>query len=262
MIRGVLFIATGHKKYVEQAAISKRSIKRFHPDLKVGIYTNIDDLEGWDIIVKAEKNPHNTGQMFTTKIDGIINTPFDQTLYLDTDIFALNKFEQIFSLLDKNDLVYTQSHFSNKKRAVFRGEIPEFGKKKVFFDENFPDSFYPIQGGFFLYRKSSIELFKKTKAKYLEKQWWDDQPTIMECLWNSSLKTYVLPRSYNFCDLSDWILWRHKNFQDLSPQFWHYTFHKKYLKEKDFYKIEKTINNGNKLMILVLWLKLKLLNKA
>lgn len=261
MEKGVLFVATGNEKYIKQAVISRNSLKRFDPDLKTAIYTDQETDNQWSEVIEAKNEVDQ--EIMTSKITGMLNSPFNKTLFLDTDTFVLGKIDSLFDLLSKFDIAYAPSHFNLKKSAVLRGKFAEFGISKKLVSDNIPSSFLPIQSGVMLIKKDTTRTFlKEVLNSYKDKNWWDDQVAFYECLWNSDLNSYILPRSYNFCSLWDWIFWRHLNYEDLRPIIWHYTLHKKHLKKKDLYKIEKILHRGNKLEILLLLTKLRLFKSA
>lgn len=99
MKAGFLYIAIG-KRYILEAEISARSLKRFtrYP------ICLITDEEGYSNklfdIVQIEKMPGD----FVAKIIGVAKTPFERTVYLDNDTFVCTDVDEMFDVLDYFDM--------------------------------------------------------------------------------------------------------------------------------------------------------------
>lgn len=262
---GVIYAAVGNTKYVEQALISKRSVQRFNSKIKFAILTdiNVDERE-WDVVIpyctEVKLTPSN---YMLPKLLGLINSPFEQTIFLDSDTFILDDLFPIFKLLDKYDFVYTNSHMCIEKDLIARGKLKsKDGETYDVLNKLVPLTFLAVQGGFFCYNKvKAIDLLNWVLNEYLKREFYDDQTIFREAFWKFDLKTYVLPKSYNFNSLYDWLGWFTGRFMDLKPTIWHYTKHK-HLREQDFYKIEQIFNTSKSIGTLVLsYLKFKVVRK-
>ncbi|MGI8952796.1 MAG: hypothetical protein ACR2FN_14575 [Chitinophagaceae bacterium] len=96
---GYLYIAIG-KKYVIEAEISARSLKRF-TEYPLCIITDDANYENdlFDIIMH-ETMPGD----FVAKIIGVAKTPFERTVYLDNDTFICTPVDEMFDVLDFFDM--------------------------------------------------------------------------------------------------------------------------------------------------------------
>ncbi len=102
MTKGYLYIAMG-KRYLLEAEISARSLKRFtkFPICLVtddGLYQNpvFDEI----ILIPAASD-------FVTKILGLVKTPYERTVFLDTDTFVCSSVDNLFEILDLFDMAMT-----------------------------------------------------------------------------------------------------------------------------------------------------------
>src|SRR5262245_8759959 len=89
---GVLYIATG-SRYLAEAEHSVRSVKRMSPDVPVAIIS--DHLPSCDLFDVRQELP-NPEYSFIDKIAALTRTPFERTLFLDTDTFAIAPLDEIF----------------------------------------------------------------------------------------------------------------------------------------------------------------------
>ena len=178
---GVIYIATG-EKYVELAARSAQSLKKYCPDLPVHIFTECDiaPYEGFDGSTKIT-DPH-----FRSKVDYIFQTPYQRTLYLDADTQVCENIANMFDLLDRFDLAL--AHEPNRR---------EERMKK--YPGSIPFSYPPLNGGVILFKSTGpvLELLKDWKEAYHTEGSLGDQRTLRELIWLTNLKVAVLPPEYN-----------------------------------------------------------------
>ena len=183
---GILYIATG-KKYLDEAISSLGSLRRHCPDIEVCIKTDQD--------VKVN-DPHCTIELIESSHDGmgdkvaqLRNTPFERTLFLDTDTWVCEDISGLFELLERFELA-----------AAF---APKMGVTEIY-GISCPDSFAELNTGVLLYRncESVANMYAAWKEKYdqirangIEAH---DQPAFRHALYHSDVKLFVLPHEYNF----------------------------------------------------------------
>lgn len=93
--RGVIYISTGDRSY-EEALMSIRSLKQTNPGLSVTLCTDnreVDAIVGQVVIIE---NPHYSVQ---DKALNIWRTPYQETLYLDSDTFVTGSLDEVFAVL-------------------------------------------------------------------------------------------------------------------------------------------------------------------
>ena len=101
--RGVIYISTGEKNYTE-ALISVRSLKKFNAESSVTIYTDESVADPvFDNFVIIEQ-PQYSAQ---DKALHICGTPYEETLYIDSDTYVTGDLSEYFEVLDYCDFAGT-----------------------------------------------------------------------------------------------------------------------------------------------------------
>ncbi len=188
--RGVLLIASG-PAHVEAARAVAASVRRTNPGLRIGIFSDSaapGALFDWTGTIAG---PHAR-----SKVDYLGESPFDETLYLDTDTRVFADLADLFRLLERFDLAA-----AHRDRAVVRRKQPRWRT-------DVPASFPEHNGGVLLYRSTpKVRAFLADwRAAYAEAGLTADQRTFRELLWDSDLRIAVLPKRYNRRRFS-WLDW-------------------------------------------------------
>lgn len=89
------------EQFYQLAMSSIKSLKKHMPDLPVTLFTNVTIREDhlFDDVVYIEPR-----DMWISKYDAMIRTPYERTVHIDCDTFICDDFTEIFTLLDKFDL--------------------------------------------------------------------------------------------------------------------------------------------------------------
>ena len=135
--RGVIYTAGGDKMFLEEAIYSAKTLKKHNPRLKTALFTTFPGVKSkyFDQIIFQEPVMHP----MKYKIVNMLQSPFDYTLYLDTDTEIKGSIYEIFDFLYIYDLGFTH-------RVKAR-----WGQKTEFIDYIDHDT---IQTGFLLFRKN------------------------------------------------------------------------------------------------------------
>jgi hypothetical protein len=180
--RGVVYIATG-EKYVRATINSAESVKKHCSSLKVHLFTDLGEfshecIDGVSII----ENPHRR-----SKVDCLFKTPFERTLYLDSDTRIVDNIAEIFKLLDNFDVALAHAHARNHPATTEQWKT------------DIPYSFPQLNGGVILFKMNAkVEsLLKQWREAYHTAGFKKDQVTLRELLWNSDLRLTILPPEYN-----------------------------------------------------------------
>lgn len=197
--QGILYIATG-KKYIHAAIHSAKSVLRFCPDLSTHLFS---DWQNYDCFsfdqtpypftsVGTIDNPHPR-----SKVDYLPLTPFDRTLYLDTDTILNADVREIFRLLERFDIALNHAHRRNDPVRL----IP--------WRTDLPRAFPQHNGGVILYRKTPeiLQFLSEWRDQFKEAGFLQDQVTLRELLWLSDLRMVTLPPEYNVRYLKYKFLW-------------------------------------------------------
>lgn len=186
MNQGIIYVATG-AKYLVEAIKSATSAKKYMPHLPITLFTDSPDFkapgrEAFDQIIRLENPSHN----FEDKIRPLKESPYQQTLFLDTDTLILDDCSEIFAPLRRYDMAVCHEYH------------------RIEFDFEKPLECFPVLNtGVICYRKSTafdqfmnswVELYKNHYKKINIA----DQPAFRDALYHSDLTIFVLPNEYNF----------------------------------------------------------------
>ncbi len=185
--RGVLYIVSG-QKYFKAAIQSAKSVRNHSPGLGVHIYADEESLklvnDNYDSISSFEliDSPH-----YRSKVDYLSKTPFERTLYLDSDTRVCAPIDDLFDLLDRFDIALGHAH------RRYHSETTTMWKT------NIPESFPQFNGGVIAYRSTPevFELLESWCREFHEASFKKDQVTLRELLWFSNLRIATLPPEYN-----------------------------------------------------------------
>jgi alpha-N-acetylglucosamine transferase len=124
------------------------------------------------------------GRNRSAKIRNLLQSPYDKTLFLDTDTLVLEPIEEGFELLNKKDFAFS---------------IDPYESDPI---EGIPQSFPEANTGVLFYRNNNN--FREFCDEWLtefvsrgEYQNFRDQPFFRETLWNSDCKFAVLRPEWN-----------------------------------------------------------------
>lgn len=188
---GVIFATTG-KNYTELAERAAQSVKESCPGLEVDLFTDqTAQMPVFDRIHQLEDPWHRS------KIDAMMLSRFDKTLYLDADIFVIADIRDVFEVLDRFDMAMAHDPVRNGERC------------HTFWRKTLPNAFPQYNSGVVGCRRTPevIDLLKNWSAAVRESKLARDQAVLRELLWDSDLRIATLPTEYNlmkYRDLSRW----------------------------------------------------------
>lgn len=237
---GFLYVATG-KMFVEEAIDSVTSLKSKCATVPSAIFTDKQNAElampYFDKVMVLETPQYN----FIDKIEPLIKSPFDKTIFIDTDTFIAEDLTDLFSLLSNYDFL-----------ASFAP-----GRGVEAFSKDVPDYFPEFNTGLIGY--SNIDLchtvltlwanIYKEQLK-LEKKPPHDQPSFRNALFQSNARIFCLPSEYNFRITNPNIVWSNSSIKLIHGRHNHYEQLVQQLnKDKNairiFYHDARFIKNGS-----------------
>jgi len=195
---GILYIATG-EKYIKAAIASAKTVKKYSPDIPIhfcGDWQNYSFNFEFSTFpfssVQKIENPHKR-----SKVDYMPQTPFERTLYLDTDIVLNADVTKMFDVLDRFDIALAH--------AFRRNDPSRLKNWKIVLPQVFPQ----FNSGVFLYRKTPevICFLEKWRDNFKTAGFEQDQVTLRELIWLSDLRIATLPPEYNVRYLKYHYLW-------------------------------------------------------
>jgi len=187
MREGFLYVAN-QKKFIDEAMISSRSLRQFsklpialvctHEIASKEVYAFFDD-----VIIHDEMKQY----IYLAKVLGIQLSPFDRTIFLDTDTFICDDISPLFELMELVDIatsIEKSHHTTDKiKNIRFKNIIPEFNS------------------GVIVYKKNEIteRLFKDWFQVCVDNKMGNDMPGLRESVIKNfkAVKFVILPEEYN-----------------------------------------------------------------
>lgn len=176
-------MATG-AKYIAEAVLSAGSVRKAMPGIPITLFSDMKpETDVFDQIIPVEGGGHGR----PAKIRSMADSPYDYTLFLDSDTWMCQSCADIFWPLDHGyDMAVAHEVYRN-----------EYGF------EEFPDSFPSLNTGVVVFRKSkdTTDFFREWERSYLEvfrHKRMADQPSFRHTLFNSGLRHYILPPEFNF----------------------------------------------------------------
>jgi hypothetical protein len=185
--KGVLYAATG-RKFVAEAEVSAASVKATMPGVPIALVSDCGSSSR-DFDVQFEIK--DAAYSFIDKILAMKATPFERTLYLDTDTFMLRQVHSLFDLLDRFDLAaaFEPARFLYDIIGV-PNSFPELNTGVILYN-SCPLIFEAIDEWYRLY-KEEIEAMRRSN-----KNAWHDQLAFTRMIFGSKLAFFVLPPEYN-----------------------------------------------------------------
>jgi len=195
LTRGIIYIVTG-QKFVEEACCSAASVKNCMPDIPITLFSNISiESELFEQVVPIANPTHGPED----KILNITKSPYQETLYLDSDTHMVDDCRELFSLLGRFDLAAVHAPY----RAQY--QVSEV-----------PDCFPEFNTGVLTFRKSdqTAWLFDRWAQIYAEDSlnpltWLfpggaslyrkaiPNQPSFRRAIYESGVRIATLPPEYN-----------------------------------------------------------------
>lgn len=182
MQKGILYVATGDR-FIAEAVASALRAKQMMSDVP-RVLASDRKPEG-DLFASWIPITNRIGT-FADKIAPLARTPFEQTLFFDTDTYMCEPVPELFDLLSRCDI------------AMCHAPMRMTGKVPV------PTSFPECNSGVIAYNMNehTTSLFENWTKLYEEQLkttgQTDDQPALRQALWRSDVRLAVLPPEYNF----------------------------------------------------------------
>lgn len=198
--RGILYFAKGDT-FIKEAELSARQVTRVMPEYPISIVADREpDAECFDevLIDTSEFSKRNKPQAMR-------RTPYERTIYLDTDTYVQEPIDDLFDLLDEFDLAL------RRNKGVCH--IPETDETDP--NADVPEGFPEFNSGVFPYRKTSAvrDLLREWERLCLPDHT-ADQRSLRPALYNSSVRFTCLPNRYN-------CMYRNDNIVNKSVKVFH-----------------------------------------
>lgn len=173
--QGVIYSAAG-KKYVKEAIISAKSLKKNNKDINITIF--VDDkgllrnsVHLFQYIYEIERPEYSYGD----KLYAMKHTPYQETLFLDTDIIITDNISEVFGVLNKYDLAAANVAYNFYYYPHYNTGVIAYSMNKA--TKNFLDFW---------------------NASYDRERENHDQGAFQRALDQRTIKFFTLPSKYNF----------------------------------------------------------------
>jgi len=178
--RGYLYVATG-EKFIEEATRSAKSLRRVSDDVSIAIAADSSvDNEVFDEKITIKDPAYG----FADKINNLDRSPFDRTIFLDSDTNIFHDISNLFDLLEHFDIAAVPNN--------------DHTSRETFDLESVPDCFPEYNTGVLVYRTEVMSNFAPKWNSFYEKDHPHDQPSFREALFKSDLRLSPLTPEYNF----------------------------------------------------------------
>jgi len=110
MSQGAIYIVTQDECYLNLLRASAESLKKAMPSLPITVFSQFP-VEGppFDEVRIVEA----AGDGFYDKARLMLQSPYQQTIFLDADIYVVRPFAELFALLDRFDCAATHEEYLN-----------------------------------------------------------------------------------------------------------------------------------------------------
>jgi hypothetical protein len=198
MTTGFLYVATG-ERYIKEAIQSATSLRRSIPTARICLISD----QRVDSTLFDEQLMHSRPlYRLSDKIE-MIRSPYDRTVFLDTDTIISDDISDLFMLLDTHDIAFKHDNFPGLYYTL----------------PGVPNCFIEANTGLIAFRKSDrVELFfRQWQLNYderlTEQQLTNDQASFRQTLYSSGLRYCVLPIEYHFqTEMGAFVFWKIKMF--------------------------------------------------
>ena len=179
MNKGILYAAT-EEDLVREAQTSAKTVKDEMGDLPIAIVTESEtNPDGFDVVINLESPTHG----FQDKILAMEKSPFEKTLYLDTDTYMNDDVQDVFEALDHFDIAAVH----NQNRDIYT-------EKNLGVPQCFPE----YNSGVVAFNKSETKTFFKKWLKEYSEDHQGDQPSFRKVLYERDLQIATLPNEFNY----------------------------------------------------------------
>ena len=199
---GILYVATG-AAYLAEARISAKSVRLHNPAIRIAVATDqeLTPDDDFNFILPARQPSIKQSEerylardrvAYYRKILPLLESPFEKTLFLDSDTYVAAPLEDLFTLLDHFDLLVTPAHVVHD--YAFERTEPPFSE--------IPAAFGQFNTGLIAFRRGPatthflhrwVENYTTHTARFTV----NDQPAFRLTLFQGAASFHVLPPCYN-----------------------------------------------------------------
>lgn len=192
---GIFYIASS-RDFLEEATLSARSVKNEMDWVPIAIGVSPELKDAVPAVFDRTVELNKITKDFGDKVYNMMCSPFDRTIYFDSDIYIKDDVSEIFTSLDQFDLA-----------VAFNDTDYKFGSKPIPEDhpyKNIPDCVREFNTGVIGWKSNERmeQVFTRWQNyyKYDKENVKDsppDQVSFKRAIYDSEIKYCTLPREYN-----------------------------------------------------------------
>ena len=185
--RGLVYIATG-EKFVEETLISAESVKQQMPDINITLMTDSGTHSEYiDRTIQIDDPRYDFGD----QVFNLDATPYDRTLFLDSDTYLNEPVWDVFELLDEFDVAASQNQVNYSSNHLDGDLVTDI-----------PESFPEYNSGVVACKKTDAvsAFFDEWQSAYqtvLSHGQIHNQAAFRAALYRSDIRLATLPQAYN-----------------------------------------------------------------
>lgn len=179
---GALYVAIGDQRYTQEASASAASLRRVSPSTAIALATDADFAPPvFDQRVRIGER-----EGFRAKIVALRQSPFERTIFLDSDTCVVGELSALFELLERFDIA--AAHAPNRVTLAL---------------DDVPASFPELNTGVIACRRGDTTdaLLDRWLAEYdrlaADRPLSMDQPSFRRALYTSDARLAILPPEFN-----------------------------------------------------------------
>lgn len=193
---GFLYIITGAQKYFDEALLSVRSIKAQHSDAHITVISDVQAIsshnpelpalvDNW--MYRPVSDYDNWSTALVYKVKYLTSTPYENTVFLDTDTYIAGQVDTLFRFLDTYDMAIAEAH--TERTPIYD------------VDGQFYKGYYAYNTGVIAYKRNQRmnELLDRWYAIYASDPigYESDQPALMVALFEHPVLICKLRNNWN-----------------------------------------------------------------
>lgn len=184
---GFLYYAVG-ERWLREAVRSARSLRRVMPSESIAIVTDGAVPPGlFDLVTPPPAGMH----VKSLKMWALRNSPFERTVYLDTDTYVCDAVPELFALLDRFPFAAAVTPYWTVGLTAAGAALE---------DDGIPVSFPKLNGGVIVLRRGAdTDAFLAAwHERHAATGYRQDQGPLRHTLYFGDMRYAVLPAAYNY----------------------------------------------------------------
>ena len=215
MNRGIVYCLDGENEnsigddnidfFLKETLMSAESVKKLNPSLPITIFANrykneLIDSGLFENVLDCTEEKND--RPFINKIATCVNSPYDETLFLDGDTLVLVNLQNVYAK-GYESYADTGNIFGILDRFDMSFCLESLGSAKATHHPSIPNTFPVINTGVLLWKKNerTVSFFKNWFDNYKNSTNFDksknDQWQFRLSLWNSDIRYCILDHPYN-----------------------------------------------------------------